>query len=85
MREQIIPKEKRYVSIKAYERQTGLSYQTIMHMVKSEQVKYIRTESGNYKIDTRPDYNADINLLTNKITELQKQVTALTRLFNIAT
>lgn len=85
MNEQIMRKDKRFVTVAAYQRISGLSYQTVMHMVKTGQIRHIKTEGGHYKIDTYTDDNNDIAILTKAINETQQLVKALCKQFNTAT
>ena len=85
MREQILPKEKRFVSMKAYQDMTGLSYKTLKYMVDSGQIKHVYTEAGICKIDTHADSNTDISQVMDKLNEMQKLVIALCRQFNTTT
>lgn len=82
MREQIIPKEKRFVTIAEYQKLTNLGYKAVKDAIKTGQLKHIKTEGGRYKIDTYADSGADVSLLINKIDDLQKSVAALCRQFN---
>jgi len=45
---------KRFVPISTYCKQSGLSYATVTHMLNSNQLNYITTESGQRRIDTKP-------------------------------
>jgi len=43
---------KRFMSVAEYSRVYGLSQATVRHLIHSNQVRYITTESGHKRIDT---------------------------------
>ena len=72
----------RFVTVSAYQRISGLSYKTIMHMIKTNQITYIKTESGQYRIDTHSTSNNPNKELLDNINEIQRHVKALCTQFN---
>ena len=84
MNETIIPRDKRFVTVAAYQRMTGLSYKTVMNMIKTDQVRYITTDGGNYKIDTQSDGNRDNVSVLAALDETQRLIKALCKQFNTA-
>ena len=74
---------RRFVPVAEYQRITGLSYKTIMHMIKTSQLRHIKTEGGHYRIDTQHN-SIETTILLDKLNEMQKQVTALCKQLNTA-
>jgi len=85
MTEKILPKDKRFVSIRQYQRISGLSYDLIKFALDTNQLKSIKSECGHYKIDTQAELGADISILMDKLNEMDRKISALTRQFNTAT
>lgn len=77
----IIPKDKRFVTIKEYCAISGLSYATVKHLMASGQLNYITTEKGLQRIDTQEGSTGSWELL-QEITETKKMLAALCRQFN---
>ena len=76
--------EKRFVTISAYRRMTGLGYKAIMHMIQSGQIKTLKTESGKYRIDTNADSSGDMSALMEELNETKRLLRALCKQFNTA-
>jgi len=74
------PKGKRFVTVSEYQRISGLSYKTVMHLLDTGKLKHIKTESGHCRIDTQADH--DNTNIMDKIDETQKLVKALCKQFN---
>ena len=74
---------KRFVTVAEYQRMHGLGYATVMHMIKTGQVKAIETESGKYRVDTQSDYDG-LKGLIDKTDETQRILKALCKQFNTA-
>jgi hypothetical protein len=68
---------KRFVAISEYKRMTGLSYPTIMHMIETNQCKYIQTECGHYKIDTGDLEDREIASILEQLSEQGQLIKAL--------
>jgi len=85
MSEQVLPKDKRFVSIRQYQRISGMSYDLIKFALDTNQLKAIKSECGHYKIDTQAEFGADISILMDKLNEMDRKISALTRQFNTAT
>jgi len=49
-----IENQKRFVPISKYCEISGLSYATVNYLLKSNQLSYITTESGQRRVDTQP-------------------------------
>ena len=64
-------KEKRYVSMSTYQKMTGLSYKTVKHLIETSQLKTIKTEAGNYRIDVVSNNSAKAEI------ELKKEISNL--------
>jgi predicted site-specific integrase-resolvase len=45
---------KRFVTIKEYQKIAGLSYKTVDHLLNSGQLPFITTQSGLRRVDTQP-------------------------------
>ena len=82
MNETAIKKSKRFVTVAEYQRQAGLSYATVMNMIKTGQVKYITTERGNYKIDTQAVGSPENNEIYNEVKEIKIHILAICRQLN---
>lgn len=67
--------KKRFVSIAEYQRQSGLSYATIKHMIETGQLKYIVTEAGHERIDTQE--NTDTTIICKRLDVLETIITAI--------
>jgi hypothetical protein len=52
LKEKVIEKSKRFVTIAKYQEISGLSYATVSHLMNSGQLPYITTESGLRRVDT---------------------------------
>ena len=78
------PQGKRFVPVSEYQRTTGLSYKTVMHMLRTGQIKHIVTESGQYRIDTHETTAQGNSDMKNMLEETQRQVQALCKQFNVA-
>ena len=76
-------KNKRYVPIAEYSRQTGLSYPTIKNAIETGQLKAIQTEAGHFKIDTAADTNPEINAIMSQLQGIEKAVSAICKQFNV--
>ena len=70
-------KSKRYVTIAEYQRQTGLSYQTIRRACESGELKTIKTTAGHFKIDTADTGNSPVAVIVERLDEQQQLLTAL--------
>ena len=68
--------EKRFVPISRYCEISGLSYATVDHLLKSGQVPFITTESGQRRIDTRP-LDSGQGMVISRLSELEGLVKAL--------
>jgi len=71
-----MPQSKRFVAIAEYQRLTGLSYATVKHMINSNQLKTITTESGLVRIDIHDD-NADSSAIVKRLDEQERMLKAL--------
>ena len=80
MQEKIIQRSDRFVTIKRYCEMTGLSWATVNHMLKTNQLRYITTESGLRRVDTQ-EGNPENSVLFEKIEECGKMLSALTKQF----
>jgi len=58
---------KRYSTIAAYQRQTGLSYQTIKNALDSGELPGIRTKGGFWKVDTQAGSNPDLGTVLERL------------------
>ena len=72
---------KRFVTIKRYQEMSGLSYATVDFMLKSGQLAYITTESGQRRVDTRAR-DADNTVILAKLDTQEKMLKALCKQFN---
>jgi hypothetical protein len=72
-------KNKRYCTIAEYQRQTGLSYQTIKNALDNGELRGIRTTGGFWKVDMQADTNPDTAALLQKIDEQSKLLSNLCR------
>ena len=77
MTDQIIPKERRFVTIASYCQRTGLSYATVKNGIDTGQIKAIRTKGGYYKIDTQADCNTDTSAIVERLDRQERLLTAL--------
>ncbi|MCL2197580.1 MAG: hypothetical protein FWB80_01525 [Defluviitaleaceae bacterium] len=77
-----IARRKRFVPVKEYQRISGLSYKTIMHMAKTGQISHIETESGQIRIDTQNPANDGVSAVMDKLNEMQRMVYALCKQLN---
>jgi hypothetical protein len=84
MNRQNVQNEKRYITVAAFQRMNGLSYKTVMHMIKTGQVRYISTSGGNYKIDMQSNMMQRNEDYYDDLMETQRLVKALCRQFNVA-
>ena len=75
--ENIAPSQKRFVPVAEYQRISGLSYATVMHMIKTKQINAIQTEGGHYKIDTLNSGNMDTGVIIKRLDEYEKMLKAL--------
>ena len=82
MREQIKPKDKRFVTIKRYCEITGVSYATADHMLRSGQLNYILTESGQRRIDIQSRADTDNGAVMKELERQGRMLAALCRQFN---
>jgi len=65
--------KKRFITIAECQRITGLSYVTIKHAAETGQIKAIKTESGNWKIDvTDISQDSEGKSNTQIITQLEE-------------
>jgi len=78
MSERVIQKQKRYVPISDFCKQSGLSYATVKHMLKSGQLPHILTEGGHEKIDTQSGIDAFTVL--RRFDELEKRLESIDKL-----
>ncbi|MCL2202783.1 MAG: hypothetical protein FWB88_02415 [Defluviitaleaceae bacterium] len=76
------PQGKRFIPVNEYQRISGLSYKTVMHMIKSGQLPHIETESGHCRIDTQSSGQQNTEL-KNMVEETHRQVKALCKQFNV--
>lgn len=76
----IIPKGKRFVTIKEYCAMSGLSYATVKHLMASGQLGYITTERGLQRVDTKE--NANDQAVIEKLEKTEKMLAALCKQFN---
>ena len=76
---------KRFVNVAEYQRISGLSYQTVMHMIRTNQINYITTESGKFKIDMLNDVNKLNADMVDKLNETRRLVGLLCKQFNTIT
>ena len=77
------PSGKRFVPVSEYQRISGLSYKTVMHLLRTGQLPHIETESGQCRIDTQVSNHGNAELKT-LLEETQRQVKALCKQFNVA-
>ena len=77
------PQGKRFVPVSEYQRISGLSYKTVMYMIRTGQLKSIETEGNQYRIDMQAD-NSDTNSIMDKLNETQRLVKAVCRQLNTA-
>ena len=84
MTEQIISRNKRYESMRAFQKMTGISYKTLKFLCDTNQIPHVRTEAGTVLIDTQA-VSPDISLMVDTLNEVLKKVAALCHQFNIAT
>ena len=82
MGERTIAKEGRFVTIKRFCEFSGLSYATVDHLLKSGQVPFITTESGQRRIDTQDGDNAEIASIKVALDQQSKMLSALCQQFN---
>ena len=75
---------KRFLTIAEYCRATGLSYKTVKAALESGQLFGIKTESGNWKIDTQADINPDVGALASSIEEQGKLIKQLCKHLGVA-
>jgi len=71
---------KRFITIAEYQRQTGLSYATVRHMLATGQLNYITTECGHEKIDTKD--HTDASLIFKRLDRLEDIVRAIAEQFH---
>ncbi|MCL2498937.1 MAG: hypothetical protein FWE90_01215 [Defluviitaleaceae bacterium] len=76
-------KQKRFIPVSEYQRVSGLSYKTVMNMIRTNQVPHIVTESGQYRIDNQPNGAGNIEVM-NIVEESHRLVKALCKQFNVA-
>ena len=76
-----IPNQTRYVTIKRFCEDSGLSYATVDHMLKSGQIPFITTESGQRRIDTNSG-NVDSGEIMKRLDKQEKLLLALCKQFN---
>jgi len=74
---------RRYVPVAEFQRISGLSYKTVMHMIRTSQLPHVVTESGQYRVDTQPNGQSNA-ILAEKIDDMQKYLKALCKQFNTA-
>ena len=67
---------KRYIPIAEYQRLSGLSYATVNHLLKSGQLAFITTESGQRRVDTQP-LNAGQDAVIARLEEQERLIKAL--------
>ena len=75
--------KKRFVTVTEYQRISGLSYKTVMHMIRTGQLPHIKTESGQCRVDTQPN-GQNATILAEKMDDVQKCLKALCKQFNTA-
>ena len=80
--EKVINQPKRFVPITRYCETSGLSYQTVNHMLNSGQLPYITTESGQRRIDTQPA-DAGQGVVMAELHEHRQILKALVQHFNV--
>ena len=68
---------KRFIPIAEYQRQTGLSYQTVKHALDTGELRGVRTESGHWKIDTHADGNSDLSALIDRLDNQERLLSSL--------
>jgi len=76
------PQGKRFIPVNEYQRISGLSYKTVMHMIQTGQLPHIKTESGQCRIDTQANAPSN-NELHRTVEELYGLVKALCKQFNV--
>jgi len=76
MVEQIIPKNKRFISIAEYQRKTGLSYASIKANIRNKTIRAVETESGQYRIDTAAD-GPDLSAVLERLSVQEKLLNEL--------
>ena len=84
MQETIVNKNKRFVPVAEYQRISGLSYQTVMHMIRTKQISAIQTEGGHYKIDTQDTGDTDAAAIVRRLDGLERQLGTLCKHLGIA-
>lgn len=67
---------KRFVPVTQYCRSSGLSYATVTHLLNSNQLAYITTESGQRRIDTQPTAS-ERNVVLARLEAQEKLLKAL--------
>ncbi|MCL2204899.1 MAG: hypothetical protein FWB88_13300 [Defluviitaleaceae bacterium] len=77
------PQGKRYIPVSEYQRISGLSNKTVMYMIRTGQIPYIKTESGHCRIDTQP-VGQDTAEMKKTVEESHQLVKALCKQFNVA-
>jgi len=75
--EQIIPKSKRFVTVAAYMKSTGLSYPTVMAAIERGEIRAIQTESGQYRVDTQGGTDTDNNAILRELEKQGQMIAAL--------
>ena len=68
---------KRFVTIAEYQRQTGLSYPTVKNGIETGQIRAIKTEGGNYKIDLQADNNTELSAVIERLDQNARLLNAL--------
>jgi hypothetical protein len=73
----VVERQRRFVAVAEYQRMTSLSYQTVMHMIKTKQINAIQTEGGHYKIDTAAIENTDTADILERLDSQQQLLKTL--------
>ncbi|MCL2604833.1 MAG: hypothetical protein FWD90_10180 [Defluviitaleaceae bacterium] len=77
------PNGKRFVPVSEYQRISGLSNKTVIHLIQTGQLPHIKTESGHCRIDMEP-IGVGNNEISKTVEESHRLVKALCKQFNVA-
>ena len=83
MSEKIIEPSKKAVTVAEYQRIMGLSYETVMNLIKTNQVKFIKLPRGGYKIFL-PSDDPDVTELNKRLERIESKFDRVLALFNMA-
>ena len=67
----------RFVTIRRFQEISGLSYQTVNHLLESGQLSYITTEGGLRRIDTQAGTDADTGFVLRSLERQERMLAAL--------